>query len=198
MAGSQTIFAGRPCSSSCQGFAGKVDPGHLGEERDRWGQNLQDMKNEDDLAYCTAASSESQCYDPFVGIANKIILKCTENREKYLKDEPSFPIDDLRFYKNETVVIKGDHDGKSHSNWKPDVVALRSRRLKGRLNYATQTSDQLHWSDILIAVEFKASKDMISRRLSCLRSGLLTCALSSTVYKSGVVISEHEFVCQEA
>ena len=152
-----------------------------------WTEKLQGLKDEVkvDLTSYTAASSESQYYDPFVRIANKILQRCEEYIEVSGSELPPFPIDDLKFYKNETVVIKGDHDGNSHPNRKPDVIALRHRRLGEASRDATRTSDQIHWSDVLLAVEFKVLKNTVSldfSRLSSLTSvPPLTRALSSTV-----------------
>jgi len=159
----------------------------MGKDVTEWTEKLQGLKDEVkvDLTCYTAASSESQYYDPFVRIANKILLKCKEYIEVPDLEPPPFPVDDLKFYKNETVVIKGDRDGKSQSNRKPDVIALRHRRLGEASRDATRTSDQIHWSDVLLAVEFKVLKNTVSLgfgRLSSLTSvPPLTRALSSTV-----------------
>jgi len=159
----------------------------LGRDVKGWAEGLQGLKSKvkADLACYMAASSKSQYYGPFAHIANDILLKCKKHIEASGSQLPDFPVNDLRFYKSKTVVLKGDHDGKGHLNRKPDVVALRSNRLDhGALRHATQMSDQLHWSDVLLTVEFKASKNVVSLDfgcLSCLSAPLTHAALPSLI-----------------
>jgi len=154
----------------------------LGRTVMEWAHQLQDLKNQVDLHRYMAASSESQCFDPFVTIVNKVLQDC----RKYIPDLPPFPVDDLRFHEHETVFTTIYSDGSSYSSRKPVVVAFRRNRLNGASKDAAQTSESdWHWSDALLAVEFNVSEDTVSlgfSRLSCLRSAPLTRALSFTVW----------------
>ena len=154
----------------------------LGRTVMEWAHQLQDLKSQVDLHRYMAASSESQCFDPFVTIVNKVLQDC----RKYIPDLPPFSIDDLRFHEHETVLTTIYSDGSSYSSRKPVVVALRHNRLNGdAVDSETSESDWLDWSDALLAVEFEVSEDTVSlrfSRLSCPRSVPLTRTLSFTVW----------------
>ena len=112
-------------------------------------------------AYCDV-SHETERYEPFCKIANKILKLALDELENVPK---TYPIADLTFVRNDPVYLRRNSD--LHARIKPDVLCIRGRD-RGKLERGEgKEIPGLEWSNVLLFCEFKAQQYKLTpRRLS--------------------------------
>ncbi|TFY74109.1 hypothetical protein EWM64_g9903 [Hericium alpestre] len=123
------------------------------ETIEKWSRDLEPLMGYsevvDALDRYFAADAEPDHYQPFADLLN--VIKAAAPH--LIESSVDFPVGKLCFVRNDPTCIKGDTVKAQWAHRKPDVVGLREDDLvDDPQDYIT---DDIHWADILLALEFK-------------------------------------------
>ncbi|TFY75704.1 hypothetical protein EWM64_g8308 [Hericium alpestre] len=123
------------------------------ETIEKWSQDLEPLMGYsevvDALDRYFAADTEPEHYQPFADLLNVIKAAAPHLVESGV----DFPVGHLCFVRNDPTYIKGDTVKPQWAHRKPDVVGLREDDLVD--DPQDHIADDIHWADVLLALEFK-------------------------------------------
>ncbi|TFY77667.1 hypothetical protein EWM64_g6343 [Hericium alpestre] len=123
------------------------------ETIERWSQDLEPLMEYSEVINALdcyfAADAEPDHYQPFADLLN--VIKAAAPH--LIESGVDFPVGHLCFVRNDPTCIKGDTIKPQWAHRKPDVIGLREDDLVD--DPQDHTTDDIHWADILLALEFK-------------------------------------------
>ena len=118
-----------------------------------------------------AASEETERYEPFCNMANRV-LHLAQHPEEGLPDVPgTYPISDIGFFRNDPLQMIVQKEENIHAAQRsPDVLCIRSRESDALVKGDdAQKAPGLGWSSVLFFCEFKEEGNKVKLPFEALR-----------------------------